>query len=103
MTPRPPRALRSRTRNWTAGHRRSWAQRGRCTGRSDLGISSRSTSKRSAITDRRRYKGQVVGHGQLDLLIRDRLVVELKAVEVLASIHALQLRSYLKALISGSD
>ena len=44
-----------------------------------------------------RYKGQVVGQGQVDLLIGDRLVVELKAVEALAPIHAVQLRSYLKA------
>ncbi len=43
------------------------------------------------------YKGQVVGKGQVDLLIRDRVVVELKAVEALAPIHAVQLRSYLKA------
>ena len=43
-----------------------------------------------------RYKGQVVGQGQVDLLIGDRLVVELKAVEALAPIHAVQLRSYLK-------
>src|SRR5262245_55013893 len=33
-----------------------------------------------------RYKGQTVGQGQLDLLIGDRLVVELKAVEALAPI-----------------
>jgi len=44
-----------------------------------------------------RYKGQIVGQGQLDLLIGQRLVVELKAVEALAPIHAVQLRSYLKA------
>ena len=31
-----------------------------------------------------RYKGNVVGQGQLDLLVGDRLVVELKAVEALA-------------------
>ena len=44
-----------------------------------------------------RYKGQIVGQGQLDLLIGQRLVVELKAVEALAPIDAVQLRSYLKA------
>jgi GxxExxY protein len=44
-----------------------------------------------------RYKGRRVGHGQLDLLVGDRLVVELKAVEALAPIHGVQLRSYLKA------
>jgi GxxExxY protein len=43
------------------------------------------------------YKGKVVGQGQMDLLIGDRLVVEIKAVEALAPIHGVQLRSYLKA------
>jgi GxxExxY protein len=42
------------------------------------------------------YKGQVVGGGQLDLLIGDLLVVELKAVEDLAAIHTAQVISYLK-------
>ena len=43
------------------------------------------------------YKGTRVGIGYLDLLIAGRLVIELKAVEALAPIHAVQLRSYLKA------
>ena len=43
------------------------------------------------------YKGRLIGQGQLDLLIGDRLIVELKAVEVPAPIHGVQLRSYLKA------
>ena len=44
-----------------------------------------------------RYKGQVVGQGELDLLIHDRLVVELETVEAFAPIHVAQLLSYLKA------
>ena len=43
------------------------------------------------------YKGQRVGESCLDLLIADRVVVELKAVEALAPIHWVQVRSYLKA------
>jgi GxxExxY protein len=43
------------------------------------------------------YKHCVVGHHQMDLLIGERLVVELKAVESLVPIHALQVRSYLAA------
>jgi GxxExxY protein len=43
------------------------------------------------------YKGQHVGEGQIDLLVSDRLVVELKAVEALAPLHGVQVRSYLKA------
>ena len=43
------------------------------------------------------YKGHPVGEGRLDLLVADRLIVELKAVEALAPIHTAQLMSYLKA------
>ena len=43
------------------------------------------------------YKGQVVGEGCLDLLVGERLVVELKAVKMLAPIHWVEVRSYLKA------
>jgi len=44
-----------------------------------------------------RYKGNVVGSGRLDLLVGDSVIVELKAVEALASIHVAQLLSYLRA------
>ena len=43
------------------------------------------------------FKGWRVGEGRLDLLVGERLVVELKAVEALAPIHWVQVRSYLKA------
>ena len=43
------------------------------------------------------YRGVQVGSARLDLLIGSRLVVELKAVEQLAAVHAAQLRSYLIA------
>ena len=43
------------------------------------------------------YKGQVVGEGRLDLLVADRLVVELKVVDTLLPIHHAQVLSYLKA------
>ena len=35
------------------------------------------------------YKGKIVGQGQLDLLVGNRLVVELKAVEAIAPIHVM--------------
>jgi GxxExxY protein len=44
------------------------------------------------------YKGVSVGQGRLDLLVEERLIVELKAVEVLAAIHHAQVISYLRAL-----
>lgn len=43
------------------------------------------------------YKGEYVGEGRLDLLVNDRLVVELKAVREIAPIHTAIVLSYLKA------
>ena len=42
------------------------------------------------------YRGHSIGEGRLDLLVADKLPVELKAVELLAPIHQAQLLSYLK-------
>jgi len=44
-----------------------------------------------------KYRGQMVGHARLDLLVADRLVVELKATESLAPVHVAQVLAYLKA------
>ncbi|WP_394849038.1 GxxExxY protein [Pendulispora brunnea] len=43
------------------------------------------------------YKGNLVGEVRLDMLVADCLVVELKAVEALNSLHVAQAVSYLKA------
>ena len=43
------------------------------------------------------YKGRRVGESCLDLMVADQLIVELKAIDALAPIHGVQLRSYLKA------
>jgi len=43
------------------------------------------------------YKGEYVGEGRLDLLVGDRLVVELKAVRSFTPIDKAKLISYLKA------
>ena len=43
------------------------------------------------------FQGVEVGHHCLDLVVRDAIVVELKAVGDLAEIHFSQLRSYLRA------
>jgi GxxExxY protein len=43
------------------------------------------------------YKGEEVGDGRLDLLIGGQLVVEIKAVESLSSLHTAQVIAYLKA------
>ncbi len=43
------------------------------------------------------YKGTVVGEGRMDVLVDNRLVLELKAVETTSALHAAQLKSYLQA------
>ncbi len=43
------------------------------------------------------YKDKIVGHFVADLIIEDRLVVELKAVEAVAKAHEVQLVNYLTA------
>jgi GxxExxY protein len=42
------------------------------------------------------YRGKAIGTGRLDLLIGDRLIVELKSVETLAAIHEAQVLAYLR-------
>ena len=44
------------------------------------------------------YRGEEVGRQRFDLLVEERLVVELKAIKSLQDIHFAQTRSYLKAL-----
>jgi GxxExxY protein len=43
------------------------------------------------------YKTPIVGQGKLDLLVNNRLIVELKSVDAFLPIHVAQVISYLKA------
>ncbi len=43
------------------------------------------------------YKGYAVGEGRIDILVENRLIVELKAVEAYEAIQHAQVISYLKA------
>jgi GxxExxY protein len=43
------------------------------------------------------YKGHVVGHHELDIVVEDELVVEVKAVDQLLEIHRAELISHLQA------
>ena len=43
------------------------------------------------------YRGEKVGEGRLDFLVEDTVVVELKAVESISSLHVAQSISYMKA------
>ena len=44
------------------------------------------------------YKGLLVAQGSVDILVADRLALELKAVEALNPIHKAQVLAYLQAL-----
>jgi GxxExxY protein len=50
--------------------------------------------QREVIVDVR-YRDEVIGKRRIDLLVGNRLVVELKAIEPLAPVHSAQVRTYL--------
>ena len=43
------------------------------------------------------FKGEAIGQFRLDLVIDDRLVVELKSIDRIAGVHVAQAISYLRA------
>ncbi len=51
----------------------------------------------SEVTFHIDYKGDAIGELRLDLIVDQRLLVELKAVERLSSVHTAQAISYLRA------
>ena len=60
-------------------------------------LNFQSTPHQSQVPVSLRYRDQTIGDGRLDLLIQDRIIVELKAVDTLHPAHTRQLTSYLKA------
>jgi GxxExxY protein len=44
-----------------------------------------------------KYKGQVVGEYFADIVVEDKIILELKAVDALEKIHEAQILNYLKA------
>ena len=74
------------------GHAESVYERALCIELTALGISF-VRQARYRVT----YKGHEVGEGRIDILVGDKLIVELKTCEELASIHTAQVISYLKA------
>lgn len=44
-----------------------------------------------------RYRGQLLCHQRIDLLVDDRLIVEIKSVEKIHPVHVAQAVSYLRA------
>ena len=60
-------------------------------------LALRGTAFRRQVPLTLEYKRVSVGHARLDLVVADRLVLELKACESVLPIHLAQLLSYLKA------
>jgi GxxExxY protein len=60
-------------------------------------LSLRSVPFRRQVPVGIHYKGTAVGQARLDLLVADRLVVELKVAETFHPVHRVQLLSYLRA------
>ena len=44
------------------------------------------------------YKGEVIGDKRIDLIVENRLIIELNAVECLTALHKVQLHTYLKIM-----
>lgn len=59
---------------------------------SDAGLSFKSEAKLAVL-----YKGKPVGTFAADIIVEDKLLLELKAVDTLATIHEVQVVNYLKA------
>ena len=60
-------------------------------------LTLRGISVRSQVVYPVSYKGQIVGEYMPDLVIEDRLIVELKCVDRFAPLHLAQCLSYLQA------
>ena len=58
----------------------------------DLGLNCKSQSEINV-----KYKGQLVGDYFADIIVENKVIVELKAVEKIIKIHEVQLVNYLKA------
>ena len=57
-------------------------------------LSLRGVTFRRQVSVAFEYKGHPVGEGRLDLLVDERLIVELKAVESLEPIHRVQVHTH---------
>jgi GxxExxY protein len=60
-------------------------------------LSDRGLKAESQVPLMVNYKGKIAGEYIADLLVEDKVIVELKAVEKLSKLHEAQLINYLKA------
>ena len=57
----------------------------------------RGVNATSQVPVKVKYKGHVIGEYYADIMVEDRLILELKAVETLTKLHEAQLLNYLRA------
>ena len=62
-----------------------------------LELDDRGLNSETQVPIKVSYKGRPVGEGRADLLIENRLIVELKTVEALSRVHTAQVIGYLRA------
>jgi len=60
-------------------------------------IKARGLAVDSQVSVKVDYKGTIVGDFTADLVVENKIIIELKAIEQLIDIHELQLKNYLKA------
>ena len=60
-----------------------------------LELQQRGHAVRAQVTVVRTYRGRCIGHHRIDLLVGDRVVLEIKKTRRLKDEHAVQLRAYL--------
>ena len=62
-----------------------------------LELKSKGLKTKSQVPIKVHYKGEIVGDYTPDIIVEDRVIIELKAQEVLHPAHEAQLLNYLKA------
>jgi GxxExxY protein len=60
-------------------------------------LQNRGLKAKNQAPIRVRYKGEIVGDYFADIVVEDRVILELKAIDKLQNIHEAQLLNYLKA------
>jgi GxxExxY protein len=60
-------------------------------------LKKRNLKAKAQVPVKVEYKGEIVGEYFADIVIEDRIILELKAVESLQKIHEAQILNYLKA------
>jgi GxxExxY protein len=61
----------------------------------ELGLTGLNASQQQPIQVH--YNGQIVGEYQADIVVDDKVILEIKSIDRIVDIHEIQLKNYLKA------